>query len=127
MSKTTIIGILGAVTVIVCAFLPWISVNLEGKELIVTGLDGTGTRFGEPGKLSIGVAVVVILMMLIRRNWASRVNLFTGGFLAAWSFRNLLIYSRCEMGICPEREPALFIALAGAVIAFGCVLAGRNR
>ncbi|WP_343703084.1 hypothetical protein [Chitinophaga sp.] len=127
MTKTSIIGAIAAVLVIISAFLPWISVPVNGQTLVFTGLQSAGSAFGEPGKLSIAVAVMVLVFFLIQKAWSPRVNLFTSAFLAAWAFRNMLIYSRCEMGICPDQKIGLYLSLLGALTAFICVLAHRRQ
>lgn len=122
MSRNAIIGIAAAILVIICAFLPWISISLDGQHLVLTGMQTRPSRLGEPGKLNIAVSAVAIVLFLIRTNWVPKVNLFVTAFLIAWTFRNMLLFSRCAMGICPEKEPALYLSLAGAFIAFFCVL-----
>lgn len=106
--------------VIVCAFFPW-SV-IESRHLVFTGMDGTGSNYGEPGKLNIILSVLAIVIFLVKKKWLSRMNLFVAGFLVAWTFRNTLLYSRCEVGECPEVGMALYISLAAALVAFICVL-----
>ena len=120
MSRTAIIGILAALLVIVCAFFPW-SV-IESRHLVFTGMDGTGSNYGEPGKLNIILSVLAIVIFLVKKKWLSRMNLFVAGCLVAWTFRNILLYSRCEVGECPEVGMALYISLAAALVAFICVL-----
>ncbi|MEC5144471.1 hypothetical protein [Chitinophaga sp. 212800010-3] len=124
MSRTAIIGILAVLLVIVCAFFPWSAV--ESRHLVFTGLNGTGSNYGEPGKLSIILAVLAIVFFLVKHKWISRINLFICGFLLAWTFRNMLLYSRCELGECPQAQPALYLSLAGAIVAFGAVLFTRT-
>lgn len=126
MSKTAIIGLIAITIVIISAFLPWVSIHTGGEHLVFTGLQSKGSSFGEPGKLSIFVAVMTGILFLIRKDWGPRVNLFTSAFLVAWAFRNLLLYSRCEMGICPEQKIGLFLSLGAAIVAFVCVLMHRR-
>ncbi|HVI46184.1 MAG TPA: hypothetical protein VM802_15015 [Chitinophaga sp.] len=125
MSKTGIIGIIASLTVIVCAFLPW--ATIESRHLIFTGVNTTGSNYGEPGKLSIVLAVVAIIIFFVKKRPVARVNLFVAGFLLAWTFRNMVLFSRCEMGECPQTGVALYLSLAAAAIAFGCVLFTRTR
>ncbi len=127
MSKSSIIGIIAALLVIIAAFLPWISVPVNGQVLVFTGLQSEGSSFGEPGKLSIAVSVIVLILFLVQKGWSPRVNLFTSAFLAAWAFRNMLIYSRCEMGICPDQKIGLYLSLGAAILAFICVLMNHQR
>jgi len=120
MNRPTIIGLISVVIVIIGTFLPW--VTIESKHLVSSGLDTTGSSFGEPGKLSIGVGVVAIIFFLLRGKWPARVNLFVTAFLAAWTFRNFILFSRCEMGVCPERQIGLYLSLLAAIAAFVAVL-----
>ncbi|MRG44453.1 hypothetical protein GFS24_04980 [Chitinophaga sp. SYP-B3965] len=127
MTKSSIIGIIACVIVIISAFLPWISIQVDGQTLLFTGLNTKGSSFGEPGKLGILMAAIVGVLFLFNKEWSPRVNLFTSAFLAAWYFRNMLIFSRCEMGICPEQKIGLFLSLGAAIVAFVCVLLHRRR
>lgn len=127
MSKNSIIGLVAIVIVIISAFLPWVTIVAEGQQLTFTGLRSEGSSFGEPGKLNILMAGLTGLLFLIPKDWAPRVNLFTSAFLAAWTFRNMLLFSRCEMGICPKQEIGLWLSLGGALIAFVCVLSHRRK
>lgn len=120
MSRTAIIGILAALVVIICAFFPWSTI--ETRQLVFTGLNGKGSNYGEPGKMNIFLSVAAILLFLLRNRWLSIANLFVSGFLAAWTFRNLMLYSRCEIGQCPTTGIALYLSFIAALIVFGCVL-----
>lgn len=122
MSRSKIFGLLSVVIVIVCTFLPWITVVVEGKELVFTGVQTFGSNFGEPGKVNVFFAVVIGLLFLLKGKMPPRFNLFLAAFLAAWTFRNLLLFSRCEMGVCPERHVALFLSFVAALGAFVSVL-----
>lgn len=120
MSKAKIFGLLSVAVVIISVFLPWITV--ENRHLVFTGISTAGSRFGEPGKLSIIVAVITAILFLIPGKVGARFNLFTAAFLMAWSFRNFLLFSRCEMGECPERGIGLYLCLLGAIATLVCVL-----
>ncbi|WPQ60809.1 hypothetical protein SIO70_20860 [Chitinophaga sancti] len=122
MSRSKIFGLLSVVVVIVCTFLPWITVVLEGKELVFTGLRTYGSNFGEPGKVNVFFAGVIGVLFMLKGKMPPRFNLFLAAFLAAWTFRNLLLFSRCEMGVCPDRHIALFLSFVAALGAFVSVL-----
>ncbi|MBO9731066.1 MAG: hypothetical protein J7623_20685 [Chitinophaga sp.] len=124
MSRTGIIGILAVLLVIACTFLPWSYV--ESRHLTFTGMNGTGSNYGEPGRLSIILSVLAIVIFVIKNKWVSRINLFIVGFLVAWTFRNMLLYSRCEIGECPQPGIALYVSLGAALVAFACVLFTRS-
>ena len=120
MSKHIIFGLLFVGIVIVSTFLPWLTI--ESKHLVFTGLQTNGSSFGEPGKLNIFFAVIIGILFLVRRKMAARINLFLAAFLMAWAFRNLLLFGRCEMGECPDREIGLYLSLVGAIGTFVAVL-----
>ncbi|MGO4294928.1 hypothetical protein [Chitinophaga sp. RAB17] len=124
MSRTGIIGILAVLLVIVCAFLPWSFI--ESRHLTFTGMDGTGSSYGEPGKLSIILSVLAIVIFVIKNKWVSRINLFIVGFLVAWTFRNMILYSRCEIGECPHPGIALYVSMGAALVALACVLFAKS-
>ncbi|ATL48636.1 hypothetical protein COR50_16515 [Chitinophaga caeni] len=120
MDKSKIATILGGILVIISAFLPWLTI--ESIHTTITGLHSPGTSFGEPGKLNIALAIVMIILAFIKQNIPTKINLFVGGFLFAWTFRNFLMYSRCEMGECPHREIGLFLSIIAAAIAMAGIL-----
>ncbi len=125
MTKISILGIVAAVLVIISAFLPWITV--ESKHFLFTGLQTTGSAFGEPGKVNIFLAAIIILLFALNKPWTPRVNIFVSGFLMAWAFRNFLIFSRCEMGECPDRQIGLYLSLLGGVVCFLCVMFNKTK
>jgi hypothetical protein len=125
MSKAKIFGLLSAAVVIVSAFLPWLTV--ESKHLVFTGLDTAGSRFGEPAKLNIAFAILTAILFILPGKVAGRFNLFAAAFLAAWTFRNFLLFSRCEMGECPDKGIGLYLSLFGAIAAFVCVLLSNGE
>ncbi|WP_143310876.1 hypothetical protein [Chitinophaga vietnamensis] len=125
MSKTSITGIVAAVVVIICAFLPW--AVIESRHFVFTGMNTTGSNYGEPGKLNIVLSVLASVLFVVKNKWVARMNLFVGGFLLAWTFRNLMLFSRCEIGECPQTGMALYLSLAAAAVVFGCVLFTKTR
>ncbi len=127
MSRNVIIGLIAVAIVIICAFLPWITVRADEGLRTYTGLQSEGSSFGEPGKLNIFMAALTGILFLIPKDWAPKANLFTSAFLAAWTFRNMLLYSRCEMGICPDQKIGLWLSMLAAIVAFICVLMHRKK
>jgi len=125
MNKPTIFGLISVIIVIISAFLPWLTI--ESKHLAFTGLNTAGSSFGEPGKLSIFVAVVAGILFLVPGKWSARVNLFVAAFLVAWTFRNFMLFSRCEMGVCPERKIGLYLSVMAAIVAFVCVILSNGK
>lgn len=92
-------------------FMPW--VIIPSKDLVITGMNAKGTDFGTPGKVNIFFSVIMAVFFALPKIWAKRTNVFLGALNFAWSIRNYLILTTCMMGICPEKQIALF-SLVGA-------------
>ncbi len=107
-------GILAVLLQVAAAFLPW--VYIESKELILTGLDTTGTNYGKPSYLHILFAAFFLLFTLIPRLWAKRVNLLVVALNLAWALRNFFMVSSCQGGECPVKKAGLFLSLLASVL-----------
>ncbi len=114
------IGLAGVVLVIAGCYLPWI--EIPSLPDIITGMEGQGTNFGRPGKLHIIFCIPALILFIIPRVWAKRVNWLFCALGLAWAVRNFLIYAHCEMGTCPERKYGLYFVLAGSVIMLAAAL-----
>lgn len=108
------IGIATAILVITACYLPWM--EIQALQKVVTGMDNNGTNFGKPGKLHLIFCVIAIILFLLPKVWAKRINFIICALATAWAARNFLLYARCEMGTCPEREYGLYLLLAGNII-----------
>jgi hypothetical protein len=51
--------------------------------------------------------------------WAKRLNVALAALILAWSFRNYLVLSTCQMGECPQKQWALYACI---VISFGILI-----
>ena len=107
-------GIAAAVLAIAGCYLPWIEVHSIGK--VLTGMDPAGSNFGRPGKVQIFLDGLAIILFLIPRIWSRRTNLFLAAFAFSWALRNIIIYSRCEMGECPERRIGIWLTMIGSIL-----------
>ncbi|MBX3253463.1 MAG: hypothetical protein KF862_04915 [Chitinophagaceae bacterium] len=85
-------------------------------------MDGTGTNFGKPGKLHLIFCCITSLLFIIPRIWAKRINWVFCALGLAWAVRNFLLYARCEMATCPEREAGLYFVLSGSIIMLAAAL-----
>jgi hypothetical protein len=101
------VGLLAASALIVVCFFPW--VFIESKNIIVTGVDSKGTSFGKPGYFHFVLGGMYLILCLIPRIWAKRVNILLAALNSAWAVRNYLLISACSGGECPEKRIALYI------------------
>jgi len=116
MKYTQTIGIIAALVVLLCSFLPWSIVVSE--QISISGFETKGTRFGKPGLVLNFFTIISIILFLIPAIWAKRTNIFIGAIVFSWSIRNYILVSTCLMGECPEKQPALY----ALVIASGIVM-----
>lgn len=106
-----------AVTLVLllACWYPW--VTIESKNIIITGFHTEGTKFGKPGIFHYFLSVLFIIFILINRVWSLRTAFFIGAFNIAWAVRNFILISTCSGGICPEKQPALYIVLFTSILA----------
>jgi len=114
MKNSQVVGILMVIIVIATCFFPW--VFIESKQLSVSGLNAVGTNFGKPGKMILYLASISIVLFLVNKIWAKRINVFVTSFCFAWAIRNYLILSACFAGECPEKKLALYILVVASAI-----------
>jgi hypothetical protein len=114
MKYSNFIGIAAAVILITCCFFPWI--YIPAINTTITGFFSGNTNFGKPAILNVVFTIIAITCFLMPMLGAKRLNLFVCALNLAWAIRNLLILSTCEMGECPQKQPALFVLVAMAII-----------
>jgi len=114
MKYSNYIGIIAAFAVIIVCFMPW--VYIPSIQTTITGMRADKTNFGHPGLMNIIFCIVAIALFIIPRVWAKRFNLFAGTFNLAWSFRNFLLITQCELGECPEKQAGIYLLLAFSAV-----------
>lgn len=114
------LGVAAAIALIVSCYLPW--VVIESKEIVISGVETTGTNFGKPGYFHLALAGLYLLFVLIDRVWSKRVNIFISAFNVAWALRNFAIVSACSGGECPEKQVGLYLVLISSLTMMFSVL-----
>jgi hypothetical protein len=107
------ISILAAIVLIVSCFFPWIII--KSKNITVTGMDVAGLAYGHYGYFLIPLAIIFILLQLINKIWAKRLNVAISAIIVTIAFACLWIF-RCEYGECPEKQTALYIMFACSIV-----------
>jgi hypothetical protein len=107
-------GIATAIVLAVCCFQPW--VFIESKNLVITGMDSTGTNFGKPGYLLLILCFLFSVFSLMPFIWAKRANMVVTVLNLAWAIRNYFLFSACSGGECPEKKLGLYVVAIGSVI-----------
>jgi hypothetical protein len=108
-------GIAAALALIVAAYFPWITI--ESIPVTVTGMGApVKTVFGKPALMNLYLSGLCVVLFLIPKLWAKRINPFAGAVNFAWALRNLLLLSTCRNGECPSRHPWLYVYFALAFL-----------
>lgn len=108
------IGLAAVLLLIVSCFLPWVIIS--SKNIVVSGVDSTGTNFGKPGYTHFVMSFFFIIFHVIPKLWAKRVNLLIVALNIAWAIRNYFIISMCREGECPEKQIGLWLAMLASVL-----------
>ena len=110
------IGMLAVILLIVSCFTPW--VFIESKNIIVSGIDATGTSFGKPGYFHFVFAFFFTVFHFVKKIWAKRWNLLVVALNMAWAVRNFIIITLCREGECPEKKSGIYFVLIASAIMF---------
>jgi hypothetical protein len=107
-------GLIAAIVLIISCFAIW--VTIPSKNIVVSGVDATGTSFGKPGYFNLLMTFFFIVCTLLSKIWVKRVNLLFTGMNLAWAIRNYFVISACQGGECPEKHAGLFLMLAASLL-----------
>ena len=108
------IGLFAVILLVVSCFLPWVVIS--SKNIVVSGVDSTGTNFGKPGYTHFVLSFFFIVFHFLPKLWAKRVNLLIVALNIAWAIRNYFIISMCREGECPEKRIGLWLVLFASVL-----------
>ena len=109
MKHSQTIGILLCLFLFYCTTQPL--VIIENQHWVITGWHTAGTNFGQPGKFLLYVGGLNLIFFALPYLWAKRFNMAFAALMLAWTFRNFLILSACNMGDCPTKQWALYACI----------------
>ena len=105
---------------IVACFLPWTyyaDTNIATEaESTFTGFFSYQYKYGRPGKFFVFFAVVILILMLLPKIWAKRVNLFLSAFTLAYAIKSYILFTSCYNAYCPEKKAGIYIMLFSTVV-----------
>jgi len=108
------VGLVAVILLVASCFLPWVSII--SKNIVVSGIDSTGTNFGKPGYTHFVLSVFFIIFHFIPKLWAKRINLLVVALNIAWAIRNYFIISMCREGECPEKQIGLWLVMLASLL-----------
>lgn len=114
MRYSSWIGVGSVLLLALACTMPW--VLIPSKQLVISGIDASGTRYGKPGYLHLLLGFFYLLFTLVPAVWAKRANLLVVAFNLAWTIRNFLILSLCRGGECPQRLYGLYLLAIASIL-----------
>jgi hypothetical protein len=108
------VGLAAAILMIASCYIKW--AFIASKNILITGVDSTGTTLGKPGYLHLILTSFFIVFNLVPRVWAKRANLLVAALNMAWAVRNYFIVTTCSGGECPEKLSGIYLILAAAFL-----------
>ncbi len=114
MRYSTWIGVGSVLLLALACTMPWVLIT--SKQLVISGIDASGTRYGKPGYLHLLLGFFYLLFTLVPAVWAKRANLLVVAFNLAWTIRNFLILSLCRGGECPQRLYGLYLLAIASIL-----------
>jgi hypothetical protein len=114
MQPMKMLSVLMALLVIGACFFPW--VTIPSKNIAIGGFFADLPTYGKPGLFHLLFSSIFILLVLTGKLWSVRVAFFVGAFNIAWAIRNFVAISACSGGICPVKQPALYVVLFSSLL-----------
>ncbi|MFM8806739.1 MAG: hypothetical protein ACKOD1_05195 [Sphingomonadales bacterium] len=114
MRSISWLGLAAVLLLAIACTMPWILI--PSKQLIISGIEAEGTRYGKPGYLHLLLGTFYFIFTLVPTVWAKRANLLVVAFNMAWTIRNFLILSLCRGGECPQRLTGMYLLLLASVL-----------
>ena len=109
--------------ILLCLFLLFSTTQpliiIDSRHWVITGWKTAESNFGQPGKFLFYVGLINLLFFALPYIWAKRFNMVFAALILAWSIRNFVVLSSCQMGECPEKQWALY---ASIVLSAGILL-----
>ena len=114
MKYSNYIGVLAAIALIIACFLPWAYYPDLNKNF--TGFFSEQNRYGKPGKALVFFAVFTIVLFIVPKVWAKRLNMVIAALALAFSVRCFMLFSACYSGICPEKQIGIYLIITTSVL-----------
>ncbi len=114
MKYSQVIGILAAIVLVLSSFMHW--AWYPDLEEYFTGFYSYNSNYGRPGRYLMMFATVAVIMFLIPRIWAKRINMFLNVLILAYAIKTFILFSGCYKGICPVRQIGMWIMLFSSAV-----------
>ncbi|MBA4167010.1 MAG: hypothetical protein H0X41_05625 [Chitinophagaceae bacterium] len=108
------LGVLATIILMVSGFLHW--AWYPDLQKYFTGFFSENDIYGKPGKVFLFLGVIAIVLFLAPRVWAKRGNIFLCAIIIAYAVKSFILFSGCYKGICPVKQPGIWLMLGSAIL-----------
>jgi peptidoglycan/LPS O-acetylase OafA/YrhL len=116
-------GIVCACLLIIFCFLPW--AFYPDLQENFNGFYSKQNTYGKPGITFIFLSGITIVLFLIRKIWARRLNQFISVLIFAYALKTFILFTSSYGGIHPEVKPGLIgIPVLAMIILISGLLSG---
>ena len=108
-----IIGIFACLAIVASCFLPWCHYNNINETF--TGFHvtrfSTGNYYGKAGRVISVFSAVIMILIMIPKVWAKRINLFLAASLFAYCIRTYIIFTSALFEGEVEKKTGIYLVL----------------
>lgn len=116
MKYSQIFGVILCVLIAFSGNMNWIYIGSLNAHF--SGLHAEGVKAGQPILINYFLMCIMVVLFLIPKVWAKRLNMFISGINGAWCLRNFIVLATCSMGECPQREMGIYVYFIAGILAF---------
>jgi hypothetical protein len=109
------LGIAAGAILIASCFMHW-AYYPDLKESFTGFYTGEKSTYGKPGKLLTAIGLIALILMIIPKVWAKRVNLFLTALGLGYAIKTYVSFAGCYNGYCPEKEAGLWLMLISSIL-----------
>jgi hypothetical protein len=121
MKYSNYIGIVGSLTMVISCFFPMAYYPDLDKSF--TGFFSEANIYGKPGFFFIFFGAAAILLFVVPKIWAKRINLLVGALIVAFAVKTSILFMTCYRGTCPVMRGGLYLLLVSSgVVLIAAVL-----
>jgi hypothetical protein len=114
------LGMLSCILLIAACFMPWAYYNdptiTNEAQRTFTGFYSYTNYYGKPGKFLSIFAGLSLLLKILPKIWAKRIDLFLCSITMAYGLKAFFEYKGVYGGVIPQLQSGLFIMLAAVLL-----------
>jgi hypothetical protein len=107
------VGVLAAVTLIVCCFMPWTFYPDINKTF--TGFFSEQNEYGKPAVFLISIAIGSLVFTMLPQLWVKRTNMFWCALGVGYAVKTYILYTSSYGAFSPEKRIGIYLMLFAAI------------